>query len=275
MNTNKHRDGFTLVELAIVLVIIGLLVGGVLVGQDLIKAATIRSTVSDIEKVNTAATTFRTKYSGLPGDLLNTRAVEYQVSGQTATNAAGRDGTAGKGDGNGLIEGCAANTTAVGCETALFWADLSSASLIAARLNTFLSTMTYPTPTPTTTATVATFLPKQKLRDSAMLSVYPSSGKNWFYLGSMSALSASGVPTLAAGVTPGEARSIDEKFDDAAAGTGVVTSASLTTYGTTDTYQAAASSSSCINGNVTPQVYNVIDANINNVNCSLLLRANF
>jgi prepilin-type N-terminal cleavage/methylation domain-containing protein len=49
---NRNRQGFTLVELAIVLVIIGLLVGGILVGQDLIKAATVRTTVSDIEKIN-------------------------------------------------------------------------------------------------------------------------------------------------------------------------------------------------------------------------------
>ena len=56
MNT---RSAFTLVELAIVLVIIGLIVGGVLVGQDLIKAAQIRSVVTDIERYNAAATTFR------------------------------------------------------------------------------------------------------------------------------------------------------------------------------------------------------------------------
>ena len=52
MRDTNSRAGFTLVELAIVLVIIGLIIGGVLVGQDLIKAATIRSTVSDLEKIN-------------------------------------------------------------------------------------------------------------------------------------------------------------------------------------------------------------------------------
>jgi prepilin-type N-terminal cleavage/methylation domain-containing protein len=45
--------GFTLIELSIVLVIIGLIVGGVLVGQDLVKAAGVRATISQIEKFNT------------------------------------------------------------------------------------------------------------------------------------------------------------------------------------------------------------------------------
>lgn len=49
--------GFTLVELSIVLVIIGLVVDGVLVGQDLFCAAAVRATISQIEKYNTAANT--------------------------------------------------------------------------------------------------------------------------------------------------------------------------------------------------------------------------
>src|SRR5580693_9186033 len=63
--------GFTLIELSIVLVIIGLIIGGVLVGQDLINAAQARAIITDIERFNTAANTFESKYGCLPGDCVN------------------------------------------------------------------------------------------------------------------------------------------------------------------------------------------------------------
>jgi type II secretory pathway pseudopilin PulG len=67
----QHTHGFTLIELSIILVIIGLLVGGVFVGQALIELARIRSTVAQLEQYETALTTFKLKYNGLPGDLPN------------------------------------------------------------------------------------------------------------------------------------------------------------------------------------------------------------
>jgi prepilin-type N-terminal cleavage/methylation domain-containing protein len=66
----KHR-GFTLVELSIVLVIIGLIVGGVVGGQSLIKSAQINSTISDIGKYKTAITTFELQYDAKPGDMVD------------------------------------------------------------------------------------------------------------------------------------------------------------------------------------------------------------
>jgi len=77
-----HKQGFTLVELAIVLVIIGLIVGGVLVGNDLIRAAEVRAVMTEKEKFITSVFAFKNKYNCIPGDC--PRATTY-----FGTNAAG------------------------------------------------------------------------------------------------------------------------------------------------------------------------------------------
>lgn len=65
----KKQGGFTLVELAIALMVIGLLIGGVLKGQELIDNARITRTVKDISDYNTAVMIFQSTYSALPGDI--------------------------------------------------------------------------------------------------------------------------------------------------------------------------------------------------------------
>src|SRR5690349_20889612 len=60
--------GFSLVELSIVLVILGLLTGGILAGQSLIRAAELRSVVTEYQRFITASHTFRDKFGGIPGD---------------------------------------------------------------------------------------------------------------------------------------------------------------------------------------------------------------
>ena len=69
--TNRKFSGFSLVELSIVLVILGLLTGGILAGQSLIRAAELRSLTADADRYAAAANTFRDKYLALPGDMTN------------------------------------------------------------------------------------------------------------------------------------------------------------------------------------------------------------
>lgn len=63
------KRGFTLIELSIVLVIIGLIVAGVVTGRDLIKTAQVRKDIANFDRYAAAANTFKLKYGQLPGDL--------------------------------------------------------------------------------------------------------------------------------------------------------------------------------------------------------------
>ncbi|MEK6745481.1 MAG: prepilin-type N-terminal cleavage/methylation domain-containing protein [Pseudomonadota bacterium] len=98
----KNRAGFTLIELSLVLVIIGLVVGGVLVGRDLIKAAETRSAVSLITQIETAALTFRTKYNCIIGDCPNATEIFGDYANYTTCNA--MTNGVGNGNGNGIID---------------------------------------------------------------------------------------------------------------------------------------------------------------------------
>lgn len=211
-----HESGFTLVELAIVLVIIGLIVGGVLVGQDLIKAAEIRATTSDLERYNAAANTFRNKYDGVPGDLLANRAANY---GLTARNEGGEG--AGHGDGNGLVEGCSQASVYLGCETAIFWRDLTDAQLIGDAFVTATDALA----DAADIGEIGEYLPAAPLRDTAFISVYPQSGRNYYSIAAFSAVATGEQNFAARGVqalSMLEASQIDDKIDDGAPLTGIV-----------------------------------------------------
>nr|MDP2192270.1 prepilin-type N-terminal cleavage/methylation domain-containing protein [Rhodoferax sp.] len=72
MKTLNKQAGFTLVEIAIVLVIIGLLLTGILKGQEMIENARVTNMVKDINNMTAAVTSYKSRYRGLPGDDLTT-----------------------------------------------------------------------------------------------------------------------------------------------------------------------------------------------------------
>lgn len=231
-------SGFTLVELSIVLVIIGPLLGGVLIGKDMIRAAQLRSVVTDVQGYLVAAQLFQDKYQCLPGDCTN--ATRYW-SGVT------------NGNGNGQLEGASAANAAG--EMFGVWQELALAGLIKGTF-TGLSG-----PLGVSDCVIGTNVPSAKLSGT---------GYTWNYIGNQSASAQYfdgnygnilwfGVENPAnnllqnAALTPTDTYQIDQKMDDGIPGAGAVreryTNPNCTTgtssTGTTSTYVTSYSGTAC------------------------------
>lgn len=129
----RLRSGFSLVELSIVLVILGLLVGGVLTGQSLIRASELRKFMNTMERYKAATYTFRDKYFALPGDMNNAK--QFWGSAGTGTACRGVDSTTladpkntCDGDGDGNIRPSSVNNYS--WEIFRYWQHLANAGLI-------------------------------------------------------------------------------------------------------------------------------------------------
>lgn len=113
----RNQKGFTLVEIAIVLVIIGLLLGGVLKGQEMIESARIKSVVGDLNGVSAAYNTYFDRYRAIPGD----------ETGPTLTARGWPGAPAGNGD--GVLGITLAQTFTNGGEEAALWRSLRAAQM--------------------------------------------------------------------------------------------------------------------------------------------------
>jgi len=133
----RNQSGFTLIEIAIVLVIIGLLLGGVLKGQELINSAKVKNLAADFKNIPVFIYGYQDKFKALPGD--DALAASHVSGGTLATTG----GTVG----NGVIDGDWESSGTLTTESALFWQHVRLAGLA---------------PGPTTTA-AADYWPKNTI----------------------------------------------------------------------------------------------------------------
>lgn len=120
-----RQPGFTLIEIAIVLVIIGLLLGGVLKGQELIDSAKVKNLAADFKNIPVFIYGYQDKFKTLPGD---DALVTAHLSGATACTPA----AANKCDaGNGVLDGAWDASNDAASESNLFWQHVRLAGFAA------------------------------------------------------------------------------------------------------------------------------------------------
>ncbi len=235
--SNRKLKAFSLIEMSIVMILVGLLIGGILAAQTLIHGAQARSIISQITGYNAAVNTFQLKYGGMPGDLTNASTI---VSGAT-TN----------GNGDGLMEGtfCYAgpatasaaandvnrsqymilgsahyctNTEDLSYEYSAFWQQLTADKLISGQY-----TLTNTTLTPNVN------MPSTKINNNVGILAYANSGDNlnYYQLGVTSiTINSSNSPTQNF-LSPADAFAIDSKMDDGLPASGIVAARGVSTTG--------------------------------------------
>jgi prepilin-type N-terminal cleavage/methylation domain-containing protein len=112
----QAQKGFTLVEIAIVLVIIGLLLGGILKGQEMIVQAKIKNVISDFSGISAAYHGYQDRYRAIPGD--DAGASTRWTLGITTPN------------GDGVVQG-KYNSATANQESRMFWQHLRSAGFVS------------------------------------------------------------------------------------------------------------------------------------------------
>lgn len=218
---SKKRSAFSLIELSIVLIIIGLLIAGITGGASLIKSSELRAVMGEARGYAVAVNAFYTQFNALPGD--------YGTSLGTAAGGSVTMTGNTYGNGNSKIEycttSCTTGATATGSEGNLAWQHLKFAGAIDVA-PTFQGALT-------AAATAGTHFPASKIKSSGWNFDYntaTTSLQNVVVLtGSTTSAASIDANSLVNGATmstgailPTDGLSIDSKIDDGVASTGKV-----------------------------------------------------
>lgn len=264
------NKGFTLVELAIVLVIVGLLIGGVLQGQELIKQAQLRNVISTLREYDTAVNTFRAKYNNaLPGDW--SQATAFGKDTNFGDCNFSNQANAGDGDGvleSGLAGGCSGQVSFSG-EMSNFFVALSNEGLVKGSFVQGTAALSA-----ATTVTTSAGIPSLAVGGMMIaLSDTGNSNNLNYVLGLTSGFTPTtiiGLGALANRVTPENAYSLDIKMDDGTPYNGIMQHVSA--YSTAGVFSEGDTegAATCASANGTTGVYNAgLTTNV----CTIRIRA--
>lgn len=224
----RKEHGFTLIELSVVLVIIGLIAGGILVGGALIDAARIRNAYGQIQEYETAISAFRIKYDTLPGDMPHAKAVSLGFQPRNTVTCS---------NDQFIYPACDSSfiTWHMYSESLLFWRDLSEAGLIS---NVF-RLATEGGVGALTQAQVGDYVPASKLDGNFILfgtwyynqgggqnGILPNVPYTYYMITSITGTNGNQM-YMPLGITTATAAAFDKKFDDGDPTRGVIQAADM------------------------------------------------
>lgn len=285
-NPNK---GFTLLEISIVLVVIGFILGVVLFGQDIIRAARVRSVITQLERYNAAVNVFKDRYANnIPGDIPFSTTAPW--SSFFSTPGVVNNTAATTGDGNGFIHTTTGTPTAAigvpsitgtGLEVANFFNQIGALGLVDFYGNASGATITLGGNFPFIKGFANNFsgglVPLAGFRTNIYTTSDPGDVKNYWFVGIQN--NASPILISAPPFRADDAYSIDNKIDDGMPNTG-----SVMAFGQVfnnlefnpSRQTAPATTVSCIEGpGTSPTATDVYSIRSFGVNCSLRIRAAF
>ena len=206
----------------------GLLVGGVLTSQSLIRAAELRSISTDVSRYQAATQSFRDKYFAIPGDMQNATQFWSRLNGNAdcVTNSSPASAVAAPGtcdgDGDGILEQGAA-TVSISIERFQFWRQLALAGLIEGSYTGLAG----PGVTNGEQPVIGTNVPRSKISNTGFSTYYvndPTDTASFFAMQGNILFFGTAIGNSTAGdaLKPEEAWNIDTKLDDGRPGTGLV-----------------------------------------------------
>lgn len=228
----KQNQGFSLIELSIVITIIALVVGGIVIGKSVIHNAELQSVIADVDRFRNAVKLFREKYRELPGDIPTATTFwgTDTACPTTDPNTTPKLATC-NGDGNGyIVDAQAADyiEDADYWEAIRLWQHLANAEFIEGAYNGTRSSGVTPNG-----LDPGINIPKSRIIGNSYTFFYvaPGSSTNTYTANYRHVIvygQATGLdvdsPTLNAGISTQDAYNIDSKIDDGKPGMGPVLS---------------------------------------------------
>ena len=261
---SARTSGFTLLEVAIVSAIIAIIVGGILVGSDMIKSAGARRAVAQYTAFESATKAFEEKYQTFPGDMSGEEAAQIGFVPTT------RDATAGNtikhnnswiepGGGADLKHAGMVSFVSItdfelgitlGYESLLFWQDLSSAHMIDANFSSLTTDDT--SALVITSANANLYLPIARTGQGAYWSIMGNyiMKKNFFVLHGI------GTTLHDAALSPLDAYRLDSKIDDGLPASGAAMS-SNPAGGAIISVHVGGADTDCSSNDATTGIYNI------------------